>query len=228
MFVRQNQQQFRNSNADVQIFYASQANGSGTKGQSWNKPVGVSHIYMMLIGPGGSGNTSTSGGGSGAVTVWLGAAQNVPDSLIIQPQTTSISYIYYRTSSTTTVTLLSAAGGSGITGATAMTPNQFCNMGFFQSVAGQSGVGDSVTASATTFLSAGGGSAPSTGNYRYVINGPSWGNNGYFQFQPIMVGVGAAGGNPTGSGVTNAAYGCGGDFTGGTPGGPGLAIIASW
>ena len=55
MFVRQNQQQFRNSNADVQIFYGSDASVS-TRTRSWNKPTGVSHVYMMLIGGGGYGD----------------------------------------------------------------------------------------------------------------------------------------------------------------------------
>jgi hypothetical protein len=39
----------------VQIFYGSKVSTTNNSVQSWNKPVGVSHVYMMLIGAGGSG-----------------------------------------------------------------------------------------------------------------------------------------------------------------------------
>ena len=65
---------------DIQTFYGTDVGNLIT--QSWNKPVGVSHVYMMLIGAGGQGD-NTNGGGSGAVTVWYGAAQHVPNSLVV-------------------------------------------------------------------------------------------------------------------------------------------------
>lgn len=52
MFVRQ--PQFRNSNADVQIFYGTTQTGTIAMA-TWNKPPGVSHVYMLAIGPGGGG-----------------------------------------------------------------------------------------------------------------------------------------------------------------------------
>ena len=220
MFPRQNQNQFRNSNADVQFFYGSNT----TPTNIWNKPVGVSHIYIMLIGSGGNGNSS-NGGGSGAVTVWYGAAQNVPDSLVLQPSPSgnTTSYVYYRGSSSTLVTLLSASGGTtGGAGGVAMTANQFANSGFFQSVAGQAGNASTQNASATTFLSGGNSGQSNTANYGYSIPGIG---NGFSQLQPIIVGVGASGSSNT----NRAGFGCGGSLgTVGGIGGQGLIIIGSW
>lgn len=222
MFVRQHQNQFRNSNADVQFFYGSNT----TQTYSWNKPVGVSHVYFMLIGSGGNGNSSR-GGGSGAVTVWYGAAQNVPDSLVLQPSPSNFttSYVYYRGSSSTLVTLLSASGGgTGGTGnaGAAMTANQFANSGFFQSVDGQAGTATTQLASATTFLSGGNTVQFNIANYGYSIPGIG---DGFSQLQPIIVGVGASGSSNT----NRAGFGCGGSLgpVGGI-GGQGLIIIGSW
>ena len=68
---------------NIQTFYGS---GNSTNSEitpmSWTKPVGVSHVYIMLIGGGGT-SADASGGGSGAVTVWYGAAQHVPNNLLI-------------------------------------------------------------------------------------------------------------------------------------------------
>ena len=143
MFVRQNQQQFRNSNADVQIFYGSAPySGSVVTEYSWVKPRGVSHVYMMLIGAGGENNfgADSTGGGSGAVTVWYGAAQHVPDNLIASipvRQNPSATQVIYRAKTSTV--LLSANGGVNPTAGAAMTANYFTASGFFQSVAGQNG-----------------------------------------------------------------------------------------
>ena len=233
MFVRQNQNQFRNSNADVRIFYgAGNANSGQTQTYSWVKPVGVSHVYMMLIGGGGPGDASTGSGGSGAVTVWYGAAQNVPDDLIIQPSFVGgagaggvNSYVYYRGSSASLVTLLTASVGNPGIGGTAMTANQFANSGFFQSVAGQAGISSgSQTPSATTFLSGGGAaSGTTTANYGYTVTGS---RSGFFQLQPIIVSVGGNGSadNTIGGIGSGGAYGA----TNGGAGGAGLVLIASW
>lgn len=219
MFVRQNQQQFRNSNADVQIFYGFDTTGS-TNAQSWTKPPGISHVYMMLIGNGGNGD-GTTGGGSGSVTVWYGAAQNVPDSLQITVPRGNASIntlITYRNTSGTPTTLLTALRGNGITGGAATTANAFASSGFYQSVAGQDGATSLQFQSSTTFLS--GGAAAGAGNvlranYGYVnVNN----ENGFFMLQPIIVGIGSM--------STVSGVGCGGSATGN--GGQGMVLIASW
>ena len=79
---------------------------------------------MMLIGAGGGGCpgdtvSGGSGGGSGAVTVWWGSAQHIPDALNVNIGTGGAATvaggtttINYRTASATLVTLLTANGGT--------------------------------------------------------------------------------------------------------------------
>jgi hypothetical protein len=216
MFVRQNQQQFRNSNADVQIFYGSDGNSNPTF--AWNKPPGVSHIYILAIG-GGAPNFSGSGGGSGAISVWYGAAQNVPDSLQIRMsdnQGGTNTAVSFRNGSST-VNLVVALGSGSSTGAAASGAGIFAASGFYQSIAGQNGNSGPISASTTTFLSGGGGGVGNTvtANYEY-----STAKNGFFMFQPIIVGCGGVNdGNP--------GIGCGGGSTS-TVGGQGMVLIASW
>lgn len=215
----------RPQGCDIQIFYGDSTSGEDSR-KSWNKPRGVSHVYMMLIGGGGDG-TTTSSGGSGAVTVWYGAAQHVPDFLSIAAvarvtgQTGTSTFVGYLDSG---VKLLFAEKGSGGNGGQAMAANFFAASGFFQSVAGQNGTSTgSPAASATTFLSAGGaatGSSP-IANYGYGTTGVS---NGFFIMQPIIVGKGAS--PVTNRDSTRAAYGCGGSAN--NVGSPGLILIASW
>lgn len=210
----------RPQGCDIQTFY-----GSGTTAaKTWNKPTGVSHIYMMLIGGGGNGQFGSSGGGSGAVTVWYGAAQHVPESLIVIPGTsgnTQSTRINVRLSNSITAgsTLLQATCGIGGSGGAATTAPPFASFGFYQSTAGQDGMGTgSQTASATTFLSGGAYDVGDvTANYGYSSN-----KSGYFQMQPIIVGVG-------GSDTFNGGIGCGGG-SGSTVGigGQGMVLIASW
>ena len=216
MFVPQNQQQFRNSNADVQIFYGS----GGTVGQNhrtWTKPAGVSHIYMMLIGGGANGDGAVQGGGSGAVTVWYGSAQHVPDYLVVSPSrgsgnNTTVSARFSNSTAAPTA-LLTANASTGTSGAAAMTANQFTASGFFQSVAGVAG--NTGGGSQTTFLCGGDSASGTTGNYGYVTA-----LNGIFQLQPIIVSVGAV---QDGRG----GLGSGGGYLSGI-GGPGMVLIASW
>ena len=218
----------RPQGCDIQIFYGGDASGNAetptSPWKAWNKPRGVSHIYIMLIG-GGSDGISTASGGSGAVTVWYGAAQHIPDMLFVLASAaagtaggpdTVIRCI--NTSSGNPI--LSANKTQGANGGTAMVANNFTASGFFQSTAGQDGVTvGAPSASPTTFLSAGGfGSSPSA-NYGYTANNSS---PGFFMMQPIIVGRGTAAGNVN----VEAAYGCGGAPN--TKGGPGLALIASW
>ena len=228
MFPRQNQNQFRTAGADVQIFYGARGSSGTTNSsqRSWNKPIGVSHIYMMLIGGGSSGNGVDTGGGSGAVTVWYGAAQNVPDSLVVissrgNSVDTTVSARFSNSALAPTV-LLTAFTASGITGGVAMTANQFTASGFFQSVAGQDGpTGSLISASATTFLTGGGnsgGANPERTNYGYTTSNTTP-SPGFFMLQPIIVGIG-------GVDSTTGGLGCGGGVSG--AGGEGLVLIVSW
>lgn len=204
---------------NIQTFYGTAASaGANRNARPWNKPVGVSHVYMMLIGGGGAGNGST-GGGSGAVTVWYGAAQHVPNSLLINIATgidSGSTFIQYRGSSL--VTLISASSTTSTTGAASSTAGPFAASGFYKSTAGQNGDSVTQTPSSTTFLSAGATLDGSFANYGYKNQGSAL--DSFFQLQPIIVGVGACGGY-TGS------YGCGGG-SGGGAGGPGMVLIASW
>jgi len=204
---------------DIQTFYGSGGVSTIVK-NVWNKPRGVSHVYILMIGAGGNGDNASAGGGSGAVTVWYGAAQNVPDILFPIPgrgqgEDTRLGF---KGSSGTIVAVLTAGSGaaSGTAGA-AGTANYFAASGFYQSIAGQNGAGASQTASTTTFLS-GGSSGTTTANYGYSTT-----TDGYFQLQPIIVGVGG-GGAATGK---RAGFGCGGSLNSST-GGPGMILIASW
>jgi len=216
---------------DIQIFYGGDASGNAetptSPWKAWNKPRGVSHIYIMLIG-GGSDGTSTASGGSGAVTVWYGAAQHIPDMLFVLASAASGA----AGGPDTVIRCINTSSGSPIlsanktvngNGGAAMAANNFTASGFFQSTAGQDGVTvGAPSASPTTFLSAGGfGSSPSA-NYGYIGTTAS---SGYFMMQPIIVGRGA--GSAAAAKVT-AAYGCGAGGNAGAPGGPGLILIASW
>ena len=228
MFPQQPQQQFRVAGADVKLFYGPAAPSLVNNNQTWNKPVGVSHVYMMLIGGGGGGDTNY-GGNSGNITVWYGAAQNVPDNLIVSVgyggsgnAVGSASSVQYKGSTLTN--LLTASRGNTSTSAnTADAANQFANSGFYQNTLGQVGAATSISASATTFLSSGGGGVI-TGNYGYTTNATS--GNGFFQTQPIIVGVGGSGTSDT----IKSGIGCGAarGNPAGASGGPGLILIASW
>lgn len=204
---------------DIQTFYGSSDVSSSQNTKTWNKPVGVSHVYMMLIGGGGSSD-GVDGGGSGAVTVWYGAAQHVPDSLLIIPAkydgNTTIQY-----QGKSTATLLTALGASVATAGGASAAGPFAASGFYKSTAGQNGTNSANSASSTTFLSGAGTGSTSTSNYGYV-NKQAAGNytHGYFLMQPIIVGV-------AGINDGNGGIGCGSALAG-AKGGPGMVLIASW
>lgn len=229
MFPQQPQQQFRGTNADVQMFYGQKSDPNYTQ-YSWIKPIGVSHVYMMLIGAGGGGINGTASGNSGNVTVWYGAAQNVPDELIVSPGYAGTSYggnttIQFKGSSTKT--LLTAHGGYiGGTGNPSDPAGVFGSSGFYQNVQGQAG--DSDTGSPTTFLCGGGtGTGGLAANYGYgFVSGPGFNVDGFLMLQPIIVGV-PTGAINRGTGTTQAGVGCGGAWFNGR-GGPGMVLIASW
>jgi hypothetical protein len=210
---------------DIQTFYGSGSGVLGSTQRTWNKPVGVSHVYMMLIGAGGDGDGSI-GGGSGAVTVWYGAAQHVPNSLVVSAAANfgSSTTVRGRFRSSALVDLLTASssGGSGGLAGVAMTANYFTASGFFKSTAGQAGTSGNITASTTTFLSGGGGSNTFavTANYGYSLPTVA-STNGFFITQPIIVGLG-------GKGLSGGGVGCGGGGEVSGRGGPGMVLIASW
>ena len=214
MFVREHQNQFRGAQADVQRFYGAVNRVSNFR---WNKPIGVSFVYIMLIGGGGGGNGSSTGGGCGSVSVWFGAAKSIPNSLRILINSTSTSIIFNGTSAATTI--MTSAAASTSTGGAVTTSNGYWAQGFYNFTAGIDGVSADVNPQPTTFLSPGGSGSLSTANYGY-----SSGSNGsgYFLFSPIIVGV-----SEGGSKSTAAAYGCG-SYAIGPTNTPGLALIASW
>jgi hypothetical protein len=243
-------------NANIQTFNAGQTTGTQTwikpQGASfvWFTLIGA--------GGGGGGVDSTNvfygaGGGSGAVTNCLVPAFLIPDDLRIlvgvggTAGTTSVNggsgtatSVIYQQKDGTGYTLLTANAGSGGTagtgsndapaaaGGTASTSNYFSAMGIFQSVAGQDSTTGGTTqgASATTFLSGGTSALNVTGNYGYTVTG----NNkpGFFQTQPIIVGVSTSFGNT----ANKAPIGCGGFSNANLGicgiGGNGMATIISW
>ena len=226
--------------ANVQIFNVTGQSGADPR-QTWTKPQGASFVWFTLIGGGGGGaNTGATGGGSGAVTNCMVPAFLIPDSLQVYVGYGGLgvggdfSGVFYQQKDTAGYLLLSANGGfcydSGGTaaGGAAMTANYFTAMGFFQSVAGQSGA-TNTTASTTTFLS-GGAANPGfpRANYGYGGDGVSSGTNGSFQMQPIICGVGA--GAISGLPSAQGGIGCGGagGGSGRTAGGNGLVVIITW
>lgn len=235
-------------NANVQIFTGAANNSSFI----WTKPQGVSFVWFTLIGHGGNGGAGDGtnaggGGGSGVVTNCLMPAFLVPDSLNIRTYnprlTAGATNVFYRTKGTLYQLLAAAQGSAGSAaaggngGTSVLSTTFFSCAGVYQSTPGQNGTATgSVSASTSTFLSGGtGSSSPTsvTGNYGYsssVVGGTP--ANGYFQFQPIIVGLGAAN---TSTGVTaNGGIGCGGSgqVASGTTtfgyGGPGMVVIISW
>lgn len=210
-------------NANVQVFNVDGSNG-WTR-QKWIKPQGASFVWFTLIGAGGNGD-STTGGASGAVTNFMCPAFLIPDSLdicVAAGGSGGQTYITYsaRGHGLSPSLILFANSASGVSVGSAMTANYFTAMGFFQSVAGQSGnSGSAISASTTTFLS-GGGDDTNTQNSNYGYSNGSTGNrNGFFQMQPIIVGAG-------GMGAGNGGIGCGGGVFSGK-GGNGLAVIITW
>jgi hypothetical protein len=211
---------------------------------------------------GNSGIYDGSGAGSAAVTNFMCPAFLIPDVLSVQigdggtggsgnntnGNNGNPTKIIYQQKDGTGYELLSANGGnaslasstSGGAGGAAMTANAFTAMGFFKSTSGQSGTYNTqVTASATTFLGGGNGASGSSsqvlGNYGYLVPSAG-GSKGYFQFQPIIVGLGGqrtstttidnlttvSGGIGCGAGgvITFSPYGL--------KGGPGIAVIITW
>lgn len=167
---------------------------------------------MLLIGGGGN-NSGVTPGGAGTTTVWFGAANNVPNNLVVTVSTgdssnTSISYL----GSNGLNTLLVAEGAISNNGGTNSVKNNFGASGFFNTYFGQ----DGGSAGYNSFVSAGTASGTRNGAYGYATT-----KDAIFFLQPFVVGVGAAN-----TGDARSAIGCGAGGSGGD-GGPGLVIIAS-
>lgn len=228
-------------NANIQIFR------EGGSSSDWVKPQGASFVWFTLIGGGGGGFKSgtvglQAGGGSSAVTNFMGPAFLMPDVLrvnvgagglsdVTTPTAGGASTIVYQQKNTTGYTLLTVNGGgagasgAGGSGGAASSGTSFTAMGFLYSVAGQPGnAGGVVTPSSFTFLSGGAGQNQQVqANYGYstAAGGTS---DGFFMMQPIMVGVGAVQNGTAGTGC-----GAGGGATGaGGKGGDGLVVIITW
>ena len=247
--------------ANVQIF---QEGGSTS---DWVKPQGASFVWFTLIGSGGGGASNGGGGGSGAVTNFMCPAFLIPDLLRINVGKGSVggvsnnwtvagtnTTIVYQQKNGTGYTLLTANAGTGEpgqAGGAATAANAFTAMGFYQSIAGQTGSNSAValTASTTTFLSGGSGyEASVTANYGYSLpaavraDPPLVGGSGFFMQQPIAIGRGGAGvamflttGDSSNGG--NGGIGCGGGdgatasggaFGTGGAGGDGMVVIITW
>ena len=241
--------------SNYQEFY-----GGGTT-RDWLKPRGASMVRMLLIGAGAGGSAGSTvsggvGGGSGAVTEWIGPAIFIPDLLRISigaggasaSAGGNTSVIWQGPKASAGYTLLTANGAPSNTAGLAFTNNYFGASGIFKSTAGQAGaaVTTAITASTTTFLSGGGGGSSVTTtaggnvacNYGYpTISGGAGttggnGADGFFLTQPIMIGVGGAGGNG-GTGCIGCGGGGGGSGTTsgaslGGRGGDGAVFIWSW
>jgi hypothetical protein len=216
--------------ANIQIFQGGDGGINTRRGKTWVKPQGASFVWFTLIGAGAAGDSAAgTGGGSGAVTNFMGPAFLIPDDLQVRVglggQTDAAaggaSQVFYQQKNAAGYDLLVASGAPSGGTASAMTANYFTAMGFFQSVAGVPAASGAITASTTTFLSRG-GTSTGTANYGYTapVN-----NNGFFQMQPIIVGLGGTSESKSGG------VGCGGaalfESTSGK-GGDGLVVIITW
>lgn len=238
--------------SNYQEFY-----GGGTT-RDWVKPRGVSMVRFMLIGAGGRGSNGygasrSGGGGSGAVTQWIGPAIFIPDILRVSIGAggrTGVAggntTIVYQAKDGTGYTLLTANGGAngnnnvGGTGGAASSNNFFGASGIFTSIAGENGttgVGSTTISIVTCGSGGGAGTATPTagsdnqGNYGYIAKGgaagnpPRDGNSGFFVQMPILVSVGGAGGGGVNTvSVTGGRGGDGGIGSGGGGGGGATSV----
>lgn len=215
--------------ANVQIFYGGGAEntGVGNAVSEWVKPQGASFVWFTLIGAGGGGDPTLGPGGSGAITNCLMPAFLIPDKLEIvvgyglAAQAGRETRVIYNKD----YELLRAEAGSNGAGGSASSSNYFSAAGFFQSVAGV--IGTAPAQNPGTFLTGGSNGSQIVSQYGYVSNNTSAVVRGYFQMQPIIVGVGGTG---TQDQTATGGIGCGGGNGNsiGAKGGNGLCVIISW
>ena len=241
--------------ANIQIFKEGGSTSNWVKPQG----ASFVWFTLIGAGGGGGGVDATNiyygaGGGSGAVTNFMGPAFLMPDVLrvsvgsggsagntITNGGAGTASTVIYQAKDTTGYTLITANAGAGgaaggvgsdapaTSGGAASVSNYFSCMGFFQSIAGQNSTTGftAQTASATTFLAGGTASISSTANYGYVATG--YDKAGFFQMQPIIVGVSNPGNFVN---TTKSPIGCGGasnpNFGICGSGGDGMVVIITW
>lgn len=233
------------SGVNYQEFY-----GGGTI-KDWVKPRGAAMACFLLIGAGAGGRNGTTslggvGGGSGAVTRWIGPAIFIPDVLSISIGAGGAAnlgaggdtLLLYRQKAATAYTLLTASGASGQTGGAASSNNYFGAAGIFLSTAGLTGAAPQTNAAGTnSFLQAGAGGANNATTspgadsvplygYPSAAGGagtsgttPNAGAAGYFITEPVLVGCGGGGGSGNGTGTLGGNGGNGGIGCGGGGGG---------
>lgn len=179
-----------NSGYFYEFYSGGNPTTANTMVKSWQKPIGITWIRMLLIGAGGGGGPGTSvtaggGGASGNYVTWQGPAAVVPNYLNIQCGTAGLGAVgggsqtaggstiitWRGNTSNTGYTLLTASGGgfgsngTGGTAAAVNTTTPFGVSGNYSSVAGQAGsFGAAILASTTTFLSGGAGGGASALN----------------------------------------------------------------
>ena len=184
--------------SNYQEFYG----GGSTR--DWVKPRGASMVRIMLLGAGGGASGGSpptgvggKGGGSGAVTQWIGPAIFIPDVLRIyigaggvggsptgEGANGEATNIIYQAKDGTGYTLLTAnagqggdfaGSGTGGTGGAASSNNFFGASGIFKSVSGDDGKANGlpVTASTTTFLCGGASGSTSFGSPGAAVNSRS-------------------------------------------------------
>lgn len=226
--------------ASLQAVNYQEFYGGGTT-RDWVKPRGASMVRFMLIGAGGGGDVATTvtggqGGGSGAITQWIGPAIFVPDVLRVSVGAGGASgaggtatTLVYQAKDGTGYTLLNANAGSLGSGAGATANNYFGASGIYFNVAGMAGsAADTDRArSGATFLCGGAGGGSGSGSvgglveglygYQNISGGAATvggaGSNGYFITQPFFLGFGGAGGGGstgTGGNGGRGGIGCGG------------------
>jgi hypothetical protein len=241
--------------ANIQIFKEGGLTSNWVKPQG----ASFVWFTLIGAGGGGGGvdllnNFYGAGGGSGAVTNFMGPAFLMPDVLRVSvgrggtAGDTAVnggagtpSTVIYQAKDDTGYTLLTANAGAGgdaggvgssataASGGAASVSNFFTATGFFQSTAGQNSTTTTTdqTASTTTFLAGGTASSTSTANYGYVATG--YGKAGFFQMQPIIVGVSNPG---TSANTSKSAIGCGGASNVNLgvcgSGGDGMVVIITW
>jgi hypothetical protein len=246
------------------VFYAAQSAGTTTDSwQTWSKPRGVSFVYGLILAAGGAGGSpavgSVSGGGSGApgaTNTFMVPAYYLPDALYVRVgmggaaslsnntdgAAGATSYLCTQPNINNESLLVTAAGGSGGTGAgvagtggvVAVFSNQL-TLAVTSSVAGATGSnggtagnnGNAATwgVASRSITCPGGSGCGGTGSNRSGGNITVTGNAGVAPF-PTIGGVVAAAG-VAGHGLNRmlnqfgprALYGMGFAFTGGSGGG---------
>jgi len=134
---------------------------------------------------------------------------------IAESTNTVISYVQASTAPIALITVTRAAANLA---GTITAENYFSAHGLFTARRGVSGSTSDPGAANDCFLNQGTTGTTNTGNYGYTVSNSG---SGFFQLQPVIVGVGG-----TGTGTSRGGIGTGGAQSG--VGGNGFVLIASW